>query len=88
VKTAVIVTTYNRPDALAAVLAGYRTQSRQDFELLVADDGSTEATRTVVDDCRRHAGFAVHHVWHEDQGFRLALIRNLASARATGEYLI
>ena len=87
-KTAVIVTTYNRPDALAAVLTGYRAQSSQDFELLVADDGSTEATRTVVDDCRRHAGFAVHHVWHEDQGFRAAAIRNRAVAASSADYVI
>ena len=87
-KTAVIVTTYNRPDALAAVLTGYRAQSSQDFELLVADDGSTEATRTVVDDCRRHAGFAVHHVWHEDQGFRPAAIRNRAVAASSADYVI
>ena len=44
-KTAVIVTTYNRPDALAAVLDGYQAQSTPSFELLVADDGSTENTR-------------------------------------------
>ena len=56
-KTAVIVTTYNRPDALAAVLSGYLAQSTQSFELLVADDGSTEATRAVVDDS--HASFRV-----------------------------
>ena len=47
-KTAVIVTTYNRPDALAVVLDGYCAQSDVDFELVVADDGSKEETAKVV----------------------------------------
>ena len=39
-----IVTTYNRPEALRAVLAGFAAQSDRDFELLVADDGSGPET--------------------------------------------
>ena len=49
-KTAVIVTTYNRPDALAATLDGFFAQHDRDFELLVADDGSGTDTRTLVED--------------------------------------
>jgi len=56
VSCAVIVTTYNRPDALAAVLDGFLAQDRADFELLVADDGSTPPTREVVE---RYAPCAV-----------------------------
>jgi glycosyltransferase involved in cell wall biosynthesis len=88
VKTAVIVTTYNRPDALAAVLAGYQAQTTQDFELLVADDGSTMETRAVIDDFRPRAAFAVNHLWHEDRGFRAAAIRNRAAAATTADYVI
>lgn len=36
----VIVTTYNREDALAAVLRSLRGQTDPDFEVIVADDGS------------------------------------------------
>ncbi|NBR27144.1 MAG: glycosyltransferase [Betaproteobacteria bacterium] len=87
-KTAVILTTYNRPDALAAVLNGYLAQSTQSFELLVADDGSTGATRAVVDDFRSRAAFPLNHVWHEDCGFRAAAIRNRALAATTADYII
>lgn len=87
-KTAVIVTTYNRADALAAVLAGYQAQSTQSFELIVADDGSTDATRRVVDDFRDRAAIAVNHVWHEDRGFRAAAIRNRALAATPADYVI
>lgn len=87
-KTAVIVTTYNRPDALAAVLAGYRAQHDKEFELIIADDGSTSDTRKVVEAFKSRAAFPVTHVWHEDQGFRAAAIRNRALAATHSEYIV
>jgi len=88
VKAAVIVTTYNRPDALAAVLAGFFDQTTQDFELLVADDGSRDDTRALVESHAARAPFALRHVWQEDRGFRAGAARNRAVARSHAEYLI
>jgi glycosyltransferase involved in cell wall biosynthesis len=88
VKICVVVTTYNRPDALAAVLAGYRDQSEADFELIVADDGSTSQTRAMVEDWAARVPFALSHVWQPDEGFRAAAIRNRALARTGAEYVI
>jgi len=88
VKTAVIVTTYNRPDALEAVLAGYLAQRDSEFELIIADDGSTGETRRVVDAFKARAPFAVTHVWQEDKGFRAAAIRNRAVAATQAEYIV
>ncbi len=87
-KTAVVVTTYNRPDALSAVLDGFRDQRDQAFELIVADDGSTAETRSVVETVRRQCAFPVRHVWQEDQGFRAAAVRNRAVASTGAEYII
>lgn len=87
-KTAVVVTTYNRPDALAAVLAGYAAQTAAEFELVIADDGSTGATREVVDAFKARAHFPVSHVWHADHGFRAAAIRNRAIAATRADYII
>ncbi|CAN0313298.1 unnamed protein product [Phaeothamnion confervicola] len=87
-RLAIIVTTYNRPDALAAVLAGYLAQRDAEFELLVADDGSTGDTRRLVDEFKTCAKFAVTHVWHEDQGFRAAAIRNRALAATRADYIV
>jgi glycosyltransferase involved in cell wall biosynthesis len=84
----VIISTYNSPGYLNRVLQGYCSQSRYPDELIVADDGSTEETAQVVTQYIRTAPFTVRHVWHEDQGFRLAEIRNRAIAVATAEYLI
>ena len=87
-KTAVVVTTYNRPDALAAAMAGYFAQSTLDFELLVADDGSTNETRILVEKHAARAPFPLRHVWQEDRGFRPGAARNRAAACATTDYLI
>ena len=86
-KVAVIVTTYNRPDALAAVLDGYAAQDAA-FELLVADDGSTDATRRLIEERAKRASYPVRHVWQEDRGFRAAAIRNRALAQTDADYVI
>jgi glycosyltransferase involved in cell wall biosynthesis len=83
----VIVATYNRPDALAAVLEGFCAQTDRSFELLVADDGSGTETQHVVERYQQRLP-ALRHVWHEDRGFRLAAIRNRAAAQSRGDYLI
>lgn len=84
----VVVATYNRADALGAVLAGFCAQTDREFELLVADDGSRADTRALVESIAAAAPMPIAHVWHEDTGFRLAAIRNRAAARSRGEYLI
>jgi glycosyltransferase involved in cell wall biosynthesis len=85
---AVIVTTYNRPDALAAVLDAYRAQSDREFEMIVADDGSTVETAAVINEAEHGADFNIIHVRHEDQGFRAAAIRNRAITQTAADYII
>jgi glycosyltransferase involved in cell wall biosynthesis len=84
----VIVSTYNRADALDAVLRALSRQSDRQFEIVVADDGSGAATRRVVGDWVARATVPVKHVWHEDCGFRLAEIRNLGIRASAGRYII
>lgn len=87
-RIAVVVTTYNRPDALASVLLGYAEQSDRNFELVIADDGSTPDTRKVVESFRDRIGVPMLHVWHEDRGFRAAAIRNRAVASTRADYIV
>jgi glycosyltransferase involved in cell wall biosynthesis len=84
----VIVATYNRPDALDAVLRSLAHQSDSDFEVLVADDGSRPDTAAVVDSWKTRIGRRLVHVWHPDEGFRLAEIRNRAILAAGGAYCV
>ena len=84
----VIVTTYNREDALAAVLRSLARQSDRDFEVIVADDGSKPATAELIEAWKGKLGHPLAHVWHEDLGFRAAEIRNRAILAARGAYVI
>ena len=84
----IIVSTYNREDALDAVLRSLAGQSDRDFEVVVADDGSTAATAAVIEAWRAKLGRRLEHVWQEDRGFRLAEIRNRAIMTARGTYCI
>ncbi len=84
----VIVATYNRPDALDAVLRSLAAQTDTDFEVIVADDGSRPDTAAVVDGWQGRLGRRIVHVWHPDDGFRLAEIRNRAVIAAAGEYCV
>ncbi len=87
-RIAVVVTTYNSPDKLAAVLEGYLAQTDHNFELFVADDGSTSNTAQVVQQFQARATFSIRHIWQEDDGFRAAAIRNRALAATTAGYVI
>lgn len=87
-KISVIVATYNRPDALDLVLQSLACQNDENFEVIVADDGSRAETAELVAAWQVRYGHRLLHVWQEDDGFRLARIRNLATSRASGEYLI
>jgi len=83
-----VVSTYNRPDALALVLRSALRQRLVPQEIVVADDGSGGETRAVVEEAASRAPFPVRHCWHEDRGFRLSEIRNRAIAQSRGDYLV
>ena len=84
----VIVATYNRPDALDAVLRSLSAQTDRDFEIIVADDGSRAETGRMVAAWAKRTSIPVKHVWHEDRGFRLAEIRNRAIGVSDGRYCV
>jgi len=87
-RIAVIITTYNRPDALSAALEGYCAQNDKDFELIVADDGSTDETTRVVTAYKQRPDLNLSHVWQKDEGFRAAAVRNCAIAKTSADYII
>jgi glycosyltransferase involved in cell wall biosynthesis len=84
----VIITTYNRPVALAMVLRGVALQTVNNFEVIVADDGSNCETAELIAMAATWMAVPLYHVWQEDRGFRAATVRNKALARAVGDYVI
>ena len=84
----VIVSTYNRPDALDLVLCALGEQDYLNFEIIIADDGSDETTAALVRQHEIHRRRVLHHVWQADEGFRLAEIHNKGILKAAGEYIV
>lgn len=87
-KVSVVISTYNSPEWLEKVLWGYECQVYRNFELVIADDGSGEATRAIIDRFKKLSTLEIIHVWHEDRGFQKSEILNKAIQASTTEYLI
>ncbi|MCP3950848.1 MAG: glycosyltransferase [Desulfobacterales bacterium] len=84
----VIMTTYNRPEALERVIDGLQVQTRLPGEVIVADDGSGSETAALIERFSGTSPFPLHHVWHADKGFRAASIRNKAIQKSIGNYIL
>src|SRR5262245_26670396 len=85
-RISVIVSTYDWPEALRSVLYGLKNQTDENFEVLVADDGSDHRTADVVRAAQSR--IPITHVWQEHKGFRVAEARNKAILASRGEYCI
>ena len=88
ITTSLIISTYNRSDALELCVKSVLRQSVLPDEIIIADDGSKEDTRKLIHQLAVSSVVPIIHVWHEDLGFRLASIRNRAIAKASKEYII
>lgn len=84
----VVITTYNRSDALLAVLRGLVNQTDQNFEVVVADDGSGESDRDKIFESTVVNSLNLLHVWHPDIGFTAARIRNRGVAASGSGYIV
>lgn len=87
-KIAILISTYNWPDALRSVLRSLSTQSKKPDEILIADDGSGPQTRNVIEDYKKESGLPVKHIWQEDKGFRKSGVLNQAVAATQADYII
>ncbi|MCI5075106.1 glycosyltransferase family 2 protein [Oricola sp.] len=87
-RVSVIISTYNAPHWLENSLEGFDCQESGEFEIVIADDGSTAETRDVITRFAERSRIPVKHCWHEDDGFRKTIILNRAIEAAEGDYLI
>jgi glycosyltransferase involved in cell wall biosynthesis len=84
----VILNTYNRAHFLPRVFAAWSRLDPTRFSMVVADDGSNDDTKTVLQELGARAAFGVTHVWHEHDGHRRAEILNKAVHVAPHEALL
>lgn len=87
-KVSVIITTYNAVEWLQKVLIGYSVQTECDFEIVIADDGSTSETKELISKFSSKFNNPIVHVWHEDHGFQKTKILNKAILKSNSDYLI
>ena len=87
-KVSVILSTYQQQRWLELTLCGYAKQSFEDFEIIIADDGSDASTKAVIEQARNQLNQKIVHVWHPDNGFRKCQVLNRAISAASGDYLI
>jgi GT2 family glycosyltransferase len=87
-RTAFIVLTYNRPDALLSVLRGLAPQCDSRHEVVIVDDGSTPETLDALRKSLPKFQCNVSYVWHPDTGFTASHSRNMGGASTSAEYLV
>lgn len=85
-KISVIISTYNNPAWLEKVLWGYLKQTFPPHEIVIADDGSGEPTRLLIESYK--SKLPIKHIWHEDDGFQKSRILNKAITASEGDYLL
>ncbi len=87
-KVSIIIPTYNRKDYLRKTLLalGQQTYSLKNMEVIIADDGSSDGTRDMVE--AMDLPFRVKYVWQQDNGFRVAKVRNEGIKAASHDHII
>jgi len=88
VQVSVILSIFDQPNAFTYALIGYARQAFKDFELVVADDGSDEETRAIVERFKKEGAYPVKHVWQENKGYRRSKIANEAVRVSEGKVIL
>ncbi len=87
-KITLFLTTYNWPEALSLSLQSIKNQTHIPDEVIVADDGSGDATKAIIEQFKSSFPCPLIHVWQADEGFRINAIRNKAIQKASTPYII
>lgn len=80
----VIIPTFNRKEHLAKAIESLENQTYKDFELVIADDGSSDGTEEFVKKLK--SNLEIKHYWHQNAGRSAA--RNMGLRNATGKIVL
>ncbi|MBI3364074.1 MAG: glycosyltransferase [Ignavibacteriae bacterium] len=83
-----VIAVYNEVRYLEFIVEALKRQTFQDFEIVIADDGSGPDIRKLLDRTRIEVSFPIQHQWQEDVGFRKNVMLNKAINVAQSDYLV
>jgi len=83
-----IISFYNKIDVLHLILTALERQTFENFEVIIADDGSKPEVVEAIKKIQTDYFFPIKHIWQEDKGWRKNKILNKAIVASEGEYLI
>ena len=86
IELSVITPTFNRSQLLERCYSSLSAQTRQDFEWIVADDGSTDDTAALIQSIAQSAPFPIHYVYKPNGGKHTAL--NASHPYIRGKYVL
>ncbi|MEI3623809.1 glycosyltransferase [Lactococcus lactis subsp. lactis] len=86
-KVSVVVTCYNHEKYIEECLRSIFGQTHQEIELLIFNDGSTDASGEVISEVLQDSPFTETHYFSE-KNRGLAYVRNDALSKMTGDFLL
>ena len=87
-KISVIISVYNKLEQLKNILLALNNQIELPFEVVIADDGSSEILEEKIGDIIPKLKYTLKHVYQNDKGFRLASSRNNGLNYSLGDYIL
>lgn len=85
-KCSLIISLYNQAKQLRLILHSAVRQTERDFEIVLADDGSSDEVLDIVREFEDR--LAIKHIQREDEGHRKTLALNAAVKASDSHYLI
>ena len=84
----IIIPSYNRADEISELLESFSNLEfdPNKYEVIIADDGSTDQTESIVRNYQENANFTLHYFSQKNQGPGAA--RNIGMNKATGDFFI
>jgi len=87
-KASIIISFYNKISLLKFIFAALERQTLMDFEVVIADDGSSKEVVSELESILNNYSFPIRHIWHEDDGWQKNRILNKAVIASKSDYLI
>ena len=88
ISNSLVISTYNLAKGLELCLLSILSQTKLPNEVIIADDGSNNETKSLIQAFQSAFSVPLIHVWHEDLGFRKTLILNKSIGMCKGDYII